>query len=75
MRNKKAWLYWIISSLVLLLFGSIHLLFDWLSYNSTLNSAPFFLWILVNAAIFGIPAVVCGLVGWILWKKSKKQKG
>ena len=28
------------------------------------------IWVLANAVGFGVPAGVCFIVGWILWKKT-----
>ena len=71
MKNYQKW-FWIAAAF--LICGSIHLLFDWIKYNNTLNSAPFSLWIVVNAVFFGSAALICLIVGWILQKKSKNRK-
>ena len=36
---------------------------DWHTYNTTLNSAPFRYWVLVNAVYFLLPAAVLAIVG------------
>ena len=41
---------------------------DWHTYNTTLNSAPFRYWVLVNAIYFLLPAAVAAVVG-LLRKK------
>ena len=62
------------SVLMILGFG-IHTLVDYCRYNNTLNSAPFSLWILVNAIYWLIPASLAFLAGFIANKKlSKKEK-
>ena len=38
---------------------------DWHTYNTTLNSAPFRLWILVNAIYFLLPAAVLAVIGFL----------
>lgn len=43
---------------------------DYTHYNSTLNSAPFYVWILTDALCLIVPAVVLFVVGWILKKKQ-----
>jgi len=73
-KKKKAWVFWLVLAVVILLCGTIHLYADWLSYSTSLNSAPFSLWIWVNAIVFGVPAAVCGLIAWILWRKNKNRK-
>ncbi len=31
---------------------------DWVRYNATLNSAPFYIWIIVDAVTFLLPAAI-----------------
>ena len=74
MKKRKLYQYWFAGAGIFALCGCIHLLFDWIRYNNTLNSAPFSVWILMNLLGFGSAAAVCLIVGWILWKKSKNRK-
>ena len=54
---------------------AIHTLVDYLRYDHLLNSAPFRLWIYVNAIYWLIPALLAFLAGIIAHKKlSKKEK-
>ena len=47
----------------------------WFRYNTTLNSAPFWVWIVTDAALWLLPAVLAFLAGFIAHKKlSKKEK-
>lgn len=56
----------------LLCFGFIiNTIIDYNRYNSTLNSAPFYLWIVVNALCFIVPAIIVLIVGMIIKKKRK----
>ena len=43
---------------------------DYLHYSRTLNSAPFWVNILVNAIYFLIPALIFLAAGWILGRKK-----
>jgi len=43
---------------------------DYGSYSSTLNSAPFYLWILLNAICLVFPALNVFIVGIVLKKKN-----
>lgn len=45
---------------------------EWYAYNTTLNSAPFYLAIIVNALLFVLPSLIAFVVGVVLSKKSKK---
>ena len=59
---------------VLLLIGFvINTILDYDRYNSTLNSAPFYLWVLVNMLCFIVPAIIVFVVGLVI-KKSRKTK-
>lgn len=44
---------------------------DYARYSSTLNSAPFYVWILVNVVYFILPALIAFVAGVILKKKTK----
>ena len=61
---------WALSVLLFLGFV-IDTIWDYRSYNSTMNSAPFSLWINVNLIIFVVPAVIALIVGFVI--KKKKQ--
>ena len=50
-------------SLVLIVGFIIKTIFDYGKYSSTLNSAPFSLWILVNALYFLLPALIIFVAG------------
>ena len=60
------------AALMVLGFGA-HTIVDYCRYDTTLNSAPFRLWIYVNAMIWLIPALLAFLAGFILSKKEKTQ--
>ena len=53
----------------------IHLLIDYHTYCTTLNSAPFWVWVLVDGLLWLIPALLACLAGVIVTKiKGKKEK-
>ena len=57
---------------VLLIIGFIvNTIVDYYRYNSTLNSAPFYLWIIVNAICFIVPAVIVFVVGLVIKNNTK----
>lgn len=58
-----------IASLVLIACFIIKTVLDYNKYSSTLNSAPFSLWILVNAVYFVLPALIVFIIGIVLKKK------
>ena len=60
-------------SVLLILGFLINTILDYSRYNSTLNSAPFSLWIMVNAIYFLVPAMIAFIIGLVLKKKQQKQ--
>ena len=67
-------LLWGASALMVLGF-CIHVCIDWLQYSSTMNSAPFRIWIYVDALLWLVPAALACTAGCIAKKKlSKKEK-
>lgn len=51
----------------------INTILDYSRYNSTLNSAPFYLWILVNILCFIVPAIIFFIIGIVIKKKQKSN--
>lgn len=56
-KQKAAKICGIISAVLVLLF-IINTVLDYFTYSSTLNSAPFYIWVLVNAATYVFPAII-----------------
>ena len=42
---------------------------DYIVYTTTLNSAPFYIWVAVDAVCFLLPAGICFAVGKLLEKR------
>ena len=59
-------------SVLMVLGFVVKTIIDYSRYNSTLNSAPFSVWILANAIYFGVPAII-GLVGGLIVKNRIKK--
>ena len=62
------------ASVIMVLGFFCHLAVDWRQYNTTLNSAPFWLWICVDALIWLLPALLAFLAGIISKKKLSKKE-
>lgn len=62
-----------IASLLLLLCFFLKLARDWYVYNTTLNSAPFYLWVLVDAVYFLLPAACIFLAGKLVRARKNKE--
>ena len=58
-------------SLVLIVCFIIKTSFDYGKYSCTLTSAPFDIWILVNALYFVLPALIIFILGIIKKRKNK----
>ena len=56
---------------ILLVGFIINTAIDYGRYNNTLNSAPFYIWILANAICFLVPSIIALIIGLILKKKAK----
>ena len=61
------------ASALMVLGFCIHTLVDYCRYNDTLNSAPFYIWVCVNAMYWLIPALLAFLSGLIVGKKEKRK--
>ena len=46
----------------------------WYKYNTTLNSAPFWVWIAVDAMIWLIPALIAFVAGFVARRKLMKKE-
>jgi len=63
------------ASVLMVLGFFVHVAVDWHQYNTTLNSAPFWLWIVTDALIWLLPAAVAAVAGFVAKKKlTKKEK-
>ena len=65
------------ASILMVLGFFIHVVIDYHQYSTTLNSAPFWVWILIDALIWLIPAAIAAIAGLIakrtLIKKEKRK--
>ena len=63
------------ASVLMVLGFCIAVLIGWCKYNTVLNSAPFWVWILTDAMIWLIPAAIAAIAGFVAQKRlSKKEK-
>ena len=47
---------------------------DWHVYNTTLNSAPFYLWVLADALQYLMPAAVMFLIGRVVKHQKDREE-
>ena len=52
----------------------LQLLRDWNVYNTTLNSAPFYVWVLADALKYLLPAVFVFLLGRFVRHQKNKEE-
>ena len=69
MKKNIAGIFNIVSAILVAVFV-IRSIVDYTHYSSTLNSAPFCVWVLVNALYLIIPAIVLIVIGIVLKKKQ-----
>lgn len=63
-----------IVAFILTLSFLLKLVRDWFVYSTTLNSAPFYLWVMVDAAYYLLPAACIFLAGRFVQAKKKKEE-
>lgn len=56
-------------SIILVIVFIVKSVVDYFQYSSTLNSAPFYVWVLVNALYLMVPSVMIFIIGVIVRKK------
>ena len=62
------------ASVLMVLGFCIHVLIDYHKYNTTLNSAPFWIWVAVDALVWLLPALLAFLAGLIVSKKLRSKE-
>lgn len=62
-----------IASLILVLVFVIRVILDYINYDALINSAPFSVFILVEAINFILPAILLFIAGFIIGKIKKKN--
>ena len=62
------------ASVLMVLGFVVHLLVDYCRYQKTFTSAPFWIWILVDALVWLIPALLAFLAGLIAKRKLSKKE-
>ena len=67
---KKSNILWTVSAILVLVFF-VNTALDWHTYTTTLNSAPFRYWVLVNAIYFLLPSLILSVVGIVLKSRSR----
>lgn len=69
-KNISKWCF-ILSAALVVIFP-IKTVIDYVDYQNSLNSAPFYIWIWANILYFIVPAVIAFIVGLVL-RKSKSS--
>ena len=67
---KKAPVVCSIASAVLVIVFVIKSIVDYTRYTTTLNSAPFYMWVLVDALFLVVPAIAVFIIGLMIKKKQ-----
>ena len=70
---KKANILWGIGAILVLLF-LVSVAMGWHTYTTTLNSAPFWIWVMVDGVCYLVPAVLLWAVGLLIRRKENMKK-
>ena len=62
------------ASLLMLIGFFIHMGIDYYQYCHTLNSAPFWIWIVTDGLLWMIPAQIAFFAGYLAEKKQKNKE-
>ena len=62
------------ASVLMVLGFFIAVTLGWYKYNTTLNSAPFWVWILTDAMLWLIPAAIAAIAGYVAKKRLTKKE-
>ena len=65
--------YCLIISVILVVVFIFKTVIDYLQYDEMVNSAPFYLWVVVNGIHFIIPAVILFVIGIVIGKRKKYE--
>ena len=72
MKKLHWWKLCLLVGILLIIVFIIAVIRDYAAYNTTLNSAPFSLWIWVNGICYLLPAAILFLAAFLLKKKQNK---
>lgn len=70
MKQKSATIICYMISVLLMIAFFVKSVVDYVQYSSSLNSAPFYIWIVVNAIYFIVPAMIVFVIGIIMKKRQ-----
>jgi len=73
MKKETASKLLFIVSILLAVVFAVKTISDYFRYDPIVNSAPFYVWIIINSLYFLIPSAVSLTAGLIINKKHKKQ--
>ena len=62
------------ASLLMVLGFFIHVVVDYRQYVNSFTSAPFWVWILVDALLWLIPAAIAAIAGYVAKKRLTKKE-
>ena len=60
-------------SIILLVAFAVTTIIDYINYSTTLNSAPFSVFILVNVIMYILPSAILAIIGFIVKRKSNRS--
>lgn len=72
MKKENIYKLLCIVSIILVIVFAIVLVIDYINYDNTLNSAPFYTWIIVRSIEFILPSIIIFIASIIIKKKYSK---
>ncbi len=74
MQKNKGYKILLGISVILVITFVVATIIDYTRYSTTLNSAPFYIFVLFNAIMYVVPSLICVVIGLILKKKGERNK-
>ena len=72
MKKKKMQITFNVISICLIVAFIVKTIINYYQYNEMINSAPFYVWIIINALCLLLPALIIFIIGYINIKKINK---
>ena len=74
MKKETIWKILFTLSILLLAAFVVNTIIDYINYSTSFTSAPFSVFILVNAVMFILPSAILAIIGLIIKRKINRQK-
>lgn len=69
--NKNNMSIYSIVSIILVIVYIVKSIVDYIQYSPLVNSAPYYVWLIINALYFLVPAFIIYIIGVVIKKRKK----